>query len=160
MSEKSSDINWFDEGGKRPEPVRPAPPSGPTPVAPDNRRKYARFQVASTQVILHRDGLLRVLNLGSNKARKVCDLSKGGARVLVTEKLDVDQKVRLKITLEKYQDQIDISGEVKWCFPSTNRKDFFAGIQFTPENPVVARKMSALQEWFTSPQYQALRSRR
>jgi hypothetical protein len=160
MSEKSSEIHWFDEGGKRPEPVRPTPPPGPSPISPDNRRKHARFQVASTQVSLHRLGILTALNLASNKARKVCDLSKGGARILVTEKLGISQKVRVKITLEKYQDQIEIGGEVKWCFPSTNRKDFFVGIEFNPENPAVARKMSALQEWFTSPQYQALRSRR
>jgi hypothetical protein len=38
--------------------------------------------------------------------------------------------------------------------------DFYVGIKFSAENAVTARKMSALQEWFTSPQYQALRSRR
>jgi len=154
----AGDNDWVVEGEKR-APVRPHP-STPVPIVPDNRRKYARFQVASTQIVLHRDSLLSALNLGSNKARKVCDLSQDGARILVTEKLEISQKVRLKITLEKYRDQIEIGGEVRWCYPSTNRKDFFVGIKFNPENPVVARKMSALQEWFTSPQYHALRSRR
>ena len=160
MSEKSTEINWFDEGAKRAPTDRPASSQNAVPIRPDNRRRHTRFQVASTQVILQRDGLLSVLNLGGNKARKVCDLSQGGARVLVTEKLELNQKVRLKITLEKYQDEIEIGGQVKWCFPSTNRKDFFVGIKFNADNPVTARKMSALQEWFTSPQYQALKSKR
>src|SRR5437867_426810 len=159
-SEKSSDLNWFDAGEKAPPPPRPIPAGAPVPVAPDNRRRHSRFQVASTQIILHREGFLSALSLGTNKARKVCDLSQGGARILVTERLAVNQKVRLKITLEKYQDEIEIGGEVKWCYPSTNRKDFYVGIKFNADTPTVARKMSALQEWFTSPQYQALRSRR
>jgi Tfp pilus assembly protein PilZ len=160
VTERSSDINWFDEGAKRAPVDRVTPNPNAIPIKSDNRRKHTRFQVASTQVILQRDGLLSVLSFGGNKARKVCDLSQGGARVLVTEKLEINQKVRLKITLEKYQDEIEIGGHVKWCFPSTNKKDFFVGIKFNADNPVTARKMSALQEWFTSPQYQALKSRR
>src|SRR5438105_3232763 len=106
-AEKSTDIHWFDEAPK-PARIPPRPvPAVPTPIKPDNRRRHARFQVSSTQVILHRDSIFSALNLGSNKARKVCDLSQGGARILATERLNVDQKVRLKITLEKYQDQIE-----------------------------------------------------
>ncbi len=157
MAEKSADLNWFEDDDK---PKRRPEPQAPVPVRPDNRRRHARFQVSSTQVLLFRNGLLTTLNLGSNKARKVVDLSAGGARILVTEKLTVKQRVRLKITLEKYQDEIDIDGEVKWCFPSTNKKDFYVGIKFTTDDSATARKMAALQEWFTSPQYQALRSRR
>jgi len=157
MTEKSADLNWFDDDKKPSTPRRPAVPE---PIRPDNRRRHARFQVSSTQVLLHRDGLLAALSLGSNKARKVCDLSAGGARILVTEKLAVKQKVRLKITLEKYQDEIEIGGEVKWCIPSTNKKDFYIGVKFATDDAATTRKMTALQEWFTSPQYQALRSRR
>jgi hypothetical protein len=157
MSEKSADLNWFNDDAT---PKRRPDPAGPVPVRPDNRRRHARFQVTSTQVMLFRNGLLTALNLGSNKARKVVDLSAGGARILVTEKISVQQKVRVKITLEKYQDQIEIDGEVKWCFPCTNKKDFFVGIKFSTDDAAATRKMTALQEWFTSPQYQALRSRR
>jgi len=157
MTERSADLNWFEDDKK---PVSPRRPATPEPVRPDNRRRHARFQVSSTQVLLFRNGLLTALNLGSNKARKVCDLSAGGARLIVTEKLAVKQKVRLKITLEKYQDEIDIDGEVKWCYPSTNKKDFYIGVKFFTDDAATTRKMAALQEWFTSPQYQALRSRR
>ena len=157
MTEKSADLNWFDEDGKKPSPRRPETPE---PIRPDNRRRHARFQVSSTQVLLHRDGFLAALNLRSNKARKVCDLSAGGARILVTEKIAAKQKVKLKITLEKYQDEIEIGGEVKWCIPSTNKKDFYIGVKFATDDPATTRKMTALQDWFTSPQYQALRSRR
>jgi hypothetical protein len=159
MSEKSNDIHWFDGTARSVTPGRGLP-AIPMPVQPDNRRRHTRFQVASTQVVLHRDGFLAALSLGSNKARKVCDLSQGGARILVTEKIPVHQKVRLKITLEKYQDEIEISGQVMWCYPSTNRKDFYVGIRFSADDASASRKMTALQQWFTSPQYQALRSKR
>jgi len=158
MVESSQDLNWFNEDKKAPQAKKPVSPA--VPLRPDNRRKFARFHVTSTQVQLHREGFLSALSLDGNKALKVCDLSQGGARILATEKLTVKQKVRLKITLEKYQDNIEIGGEVVWCFPSTNRKDFFVGVKFATDNAVTARKMAALQEWFTSPQYQALRSRR
>jgi hypothetical protein len=157
MVERSADLNWFHED-KAPAPRRPEP--AVTPVRPDNRRRYTRFAISSTQVQLHRDGLLSALSLGSNKALKVCDLSQGGARLLVSERIPAKQKVRLKITLEKYQDQIEIGGDVVWCYGSANKKDFLVGVKFSLENPATARKMAALQEWFTSPQYQALRSRR
>jgi len=159
MADKSGEINWFDGMSRSVTPPRPMP-AVPVPVKPDNRRRHARFRVDSTQVILHRDSFLAALSLGSNKARKVCDLSEGGARILVSEQIDLNQKVRLKITLEKYRDEIEIGGEVKWCYPSTNGKDFYVGIKFSSGNPATARKMSAVQQWFTSPQYQALRSRR
>ena len=158
MSERSADLNWFNED-KKPLPAAPKR-QAVVPIRPDNRRRFTRFAIASSQVQLHRDGLLAALSLGSNKAVKVCDLSQGGARILVTERIPTKQKVRVKITLEKYQDQIEIGGEVMWCYGSTNKKDFFVGIKFATDDAVTARKMAALQEWFTSPQYQALRARR
>jgi hypothetical protein len=157
MTERSADLNWFHEDKVAPAPRRPA---GVVAVRPDNRRKYTRFAIDSSQVQLHREGLLAALSLGSNKALKVCDLSQGGARILATERIPAKQKVRVRITLEKYQDRIEIGGEVMWCYGASNRKDFYVGIQFSSDNPATMRKMAALQEWFTSPQYQALRPRR
>lgn len=157
MTERSADLNWFHEEKSAPAPRRPAVV---VPLRPDNRRKYTRFAIDSSQVTLHREGILAALSLGSNKALKVCDLSQGGARILVTERIPAKQKVRVRITLEKYQDRIEIGGQVMWCYGSANRKDFYVGIQFSNDDPATVRKMTALQEWFTSPQYQALRTRR
>ena len=157
MTERSADLNWFHEDKAAPAPKRAA---APVPVRPDNRRRFTRFAIDSTQVQLHRHGLLAALNLGSNKALKVCDLSQGGARILVTERIPAKQKVRVRITLEKYRDRIEMAGEVMWCYSSTNRKDFYVGIRFAENDPAAARKMASLQEWFTSPQYQALRTKR
>jgi hypothetical protein len=157
MTEKSVDLNWYHED--KPASVRPRP-AVPVPVRPDNRRRYTRFEIDSSQVKLHRRGLLSALNLRGNKALKVCDLSQGGARILATERIPAKQKIQLKITLEKYQDQVEIGGEVVWCYSASNRKDFLVGVRFSTDDSATARKMAALQEWFTSPQYQALRSRR
>jgi len=157
MTEKSADLNWFNEDKVAPAPRKVA---APVPVRPDNRRRFTRFAIDSTQVQVHRRGLLAALSLGSNKALKVCDLSQGGARILATERIPAKQQVRVRITLEKYQDRIEIEGEVMWCYCSSNRKDYYVGIKFTADDAATNRKMVALQEWFTSPQYQALRSRR
>ena len=156
MTERSADLNWFNED-KAP-PVRRAP-AAVAPIRADNRRRHVRFAIDSTQIQL-RNGLLSALSLGSNKALKICDLSQSGARILVTERIPAKQKVRLKITLEKYQDQIEIGGDVVWCYSSANKKDFILGVKFSLDDPATARKMTALQEWFTSPQYAALRNRR
>src|SRR5690349_14644639 len=104
MTERSADLNWFHEDKAAPAPRRA---SVVVPVRPDNRRKYTRFAIDSSQVQLHREGFLAALSLGSNKALKVCDLSQGGARILVTERIPAKQKVRVRITLEKYQDRIE-----------------------------------------------------
>jgi hypothetical protein len=156
MTEKSADLNWYNEDKAAPA-ARKATPL--VAVRPDNRRRFTRFAIDSTQVQLHRRGILSALSLGSNKALKVCDLSQGGARILATERIPAKQQVRIRITLEKYQDRIEMEGEVMWCYSAANRKDFYVGIRFTTDDPAAARKMASLQEWFTSPQYQALRKR-
>ena len=55
MVDKSGEINWFDGTARSITPGRGVP-AIPMPVKPDNRRRHTRFQVASTQVVLHRDG--------------------------------------------------------------------------------------------------------
>lgn len=136
----------------------PSGPAGPKPVPHDNRRAHVRFPVPGARVLLYREGFLAALGLGrNNKGREVCDLSEGGARVQVTERLAPETRVRFRITLEKLPDPIEIGGVVRWC----NRKgaNYEAGIMFDKDDAGVRQKISQLRQWFASPQYKALYKR-
>src|SRR6185503_11904081 len=95
----------------------------------------------------------------SNRARAALDLSEGGVRFLIHERLPIGTKVRMIIQMEKYQDQIEASGEVRWCYQSTKKAaDFYGGGQFSDLDDTQRRKIAMMREWFTSPQYRAVRS--
>jgi c-di-GMP-binding flagellar brake protein YcgR len=124
-----------------------------------DRRRYNRFEVDGCQATLYREGMLTVFGVGrSNRARAALDLSEGGVRFLTQERLPVGTKVRIIIEMERYKDQIEASGEVRWCYQSAkNAEDFYAGVQFEDLDPVQKRKIAQMREWFTSPQYRAVR---
>lgn len=150
-SEKTSENTWFEEEGKKPlaQPKQ------------DNRRKHPRFQVDGTSASLHRDGFLRAIGLGrSNKGRSALDISETGARVLVTERLLPDTKVRLRIEIERYKDAIEVGGKVCWCRENTKTGSFQAGIRFSDSDATLRRKIALMHEWFSSPQYKAVREKR
>ena len=109
--------------------------------------------------MLYRDGLLSVFGVGKgNRARAALDLSEGGARFLIHERIPIGTKVRVIIQMEKYKDQIEAAGEIRWCYQDARRsEDFFTGVQFEDLDPVQKRKIAQMREWFTSPQYRAVR---
>jgi Tfp pilus assembly protein PilZ len=123
------------------------------------RRRHNRFEIDGCQATLYREGMLTVFGVGkSNRARAALDLSEGGVRFLTHERLPVGTKVRIIIEMEKYKDQIDASGEVRWCYQSAkNAEDFYAGVQFENLDPIQKRKIAQMREWFNSPQYRAVR---
>lgn len=131
---------------------RPAP-------AGSERRKHARFEMSEAETTVYREGVLTLIGVGKeNKARVALDLSEGGLRILCEERIPVGTKVRVRIEVEKYQDVIEATGTVRWCFQSAKRKeDFFAGIMFVNLDAGQTRKIALMREWFTSPQYRAMR---
>jgi hypothetical protein len=155
--------DWFAEFKK----VNKAPPASPqakseTPGGtkkPAERRKHHRFEVDECQATMYREGILNVFGVGrGNRARAALDLSEGGVRFHITERLPIGTKVRMIIQMEKYKDHIEASGEVRWCYQSAkNSEDFYAGVQFENLDPVQKRKIAMMREWFTSPQYRAVR---
>ena len=155
--EKLTDMNWHEEEKKKPA-ARPAPPK-PAEDPAKNRRRHTRFQVPNSSIVLRKAGLLSSLGLG-NKGRTVADLSQSGARIRVSERLAPGDKVRMKITLEKYQDEIEISGVVRWCHGTRKGDEFVVGIQFATDDDAANRKLNRVHEWFTSHQYRTIRSGR
>ena len=123
------------------------------------RRRHHRFEVDECQATLYRDGLLSVFGVGKgNRARAALDLSEGGVRFLIHERIPIGTKVRMIIQMEKYKDQVEAAGEIRWCYQSAkNTEDFYAGVQFDDLDPIQKRKIILMREWFTSPQYRAVR---
>jgi c-di-GMP-binding flagellar brake protein YcgR len=162
--EKDNQADWFAEFKKlnpasSPAPVREQTESSKETGKPGERRRHFRFEVDDCQATLYREGLLSVLGVGkSNRARAALDLSEGGVRFLTTERLPLGTKVRIVIQMERYKDQIEASGEVRWCYQSAKTsQDFYAGVEFIDLPAAEKRKISMMREWFTSPQYRAVR---
>ena len=157
-----SQADWFAEFKKINKTGGPAAKTESTPAASgkaSDRRRHGRFGVDECQATLYRDGLLTVFGVAkNNRARAALDLSEGGVRFLIHERLPIGTKVHMIIQMEKYQDQIEASGEVRWCYQSTKKsEDFYAGVQFSDLDDIQKRKIAMMREWFTSPQYRAVR---
>lgn len=160
----NNQADWFAEFKKINKGAAPAPgakgDTTPNGTKKGNeRRQHGRFEIDECQARLFRDGILTVFGVGKgNRARAALDLSEGGVRFLIHERIPIGTKVRMIIQMEKYQDQIEAGGEIRWCYQSAkNTDDFYAGVQFDDLDPVQKRKIALMREWFTSPQYRAVR---
>jgi hypothetical protein len=172
MAGEPKEDDWFDEfkklnaGQPSPAPGH-LPPSqdsspAPSPSRDSERRRHHRFEIEDVSAQLYRESLLAFLGGGkSNLARAAVDVSEGGAQFLVHERLAPGTKVKVKIAVEKFKDAIETAGIVRWCFQSAKKKeDFFVGIQFNQRDNLHDRKVAAMRDWFTSPQYKAVRQTR
>lgn len=163
--EKDNQADWFAEfkklnpGSSAPAPVREQTDSSKEAGKPSDRRKHHRFEIDDCQATLYKEGLLTVIGVGkSNRARSALDLSEGGVRFLTHERLTVGAKVKIVIEMERYKDQIEASGEVRWCYQSgKSADDFYAGVEFLDLPSAEKRKIAMMRDWFTSPQYRAVR---
>jgi len=160
---------WINEFKKlnsgSPSPSNSAPDApGDTPASSkgSERRRHNRFEIDDSSAQLYKEGLLTFIGVGKgNLARAAIDLSEGGGQFLVHERLAPGTKVKVKIGVEKFKDTIEASGVVRWCFQSAkNKEDFYVGVQFSGLEGAQSRKLAAMREWFTSPQYKAVRQTR
>ena len=159
--------DWFDEfkklntsPGASPPPA-PAATEAPPPGRDSQRRRHERFALEDAQVSLYKGGLFTRLGFKDNQARTAIDLSEGGARILIRERIPAGTKVRVTIQMEKYSDIIEAEGEIRWCHQSAKKaEDIYVGVQFLNLDPVQMRKISQMREWFTSPQYRAKKKQR
>jgi len=148
--------------------AEPAPePQGARKEAPaasgSERRNHGRFDVDLADAHLYKDGLLALIGLGkgTNLARAAIDVSESGARLLIHERIAPGTKVRLKIAVEKYKEMIEAQAVVRWCYQSAKKKqDFFVGVEFLSLDATEGRKLAAMRDWFTSPQYKAIKQGR
>ena len=157
---------WFDEfrklnSGSPSDPPAAAPGDAPSPKGSE-RRRHSRFEIDDASVQLYKEGLLAFIGVGKgNLARAAIDLSEGGAQFLVHERLAPGTKVKIKIGVERFNDTVETSGIVRWCFQSAKKKeDFYIGVQFSGLEGAQSRKLAAMRDWFTSPQFKAVKQTR
>jgi hypothetical protein len=170
-TDKADEADWFREfqrvnQEKGDKAGKASPSSGdasPPEPSGSNRRGHARFEVDDARCSLYREGLLSFIGVGGkeNMARTALDVSEGGVRLLVHERIAPGTKVRIKIRVEKYDDEIEAPGIVRWCYQcGRNRNDYFAGVQFLDLDSAQAKKLTVMKKWFTSAEYQAVRASR
>lgn len=141
---------------------KPASPAAPRQGPEGERRRHHRFDLNDTQLTLYRDGLLTLIGVGKeNKAKVAVDISEGGIQVIMSERVNVGAKVKIRLEIAKFKDAIEAAGIVRWCYQNSRRKDdFHAGIQFDKLPGTESRKIASMREWFTSPAFRAVRETR
>ncbi len=152
------EFNYLNQGSPSASPS-PAPCKDPTE---DRRRQHPRFDLDDAQAALFEGGLLAAIGVGKhNLARALLDLSEGGVRMLLHRRIKTGSKVKIRLEIERHGDAIETQGVVRWCFESgTMPGTFYAGVMFTKLNASQKKKITLMRDWFTSPQFRALRALR
>lgn len=115
-------------------------------MAPETeRRKHARFAVDDVVVKVMKRGLAALLKR-QNIAHHIIDLSEGGVQVTLEVPLPVGTRVTFHMRVEKFRDELEMNGEVRWC---TDRR---CGIEFEDSGDEHRRKIANLRSYFTAPQ--------
>jgi hypothetical protein len=149
--------DWFAEFQKVAGPKPSA--AGAPPSGKQERRKHLRFDVHDATIKLYRKGATAIFGLARlNIEGVVLDLSEGGLRLETAEQLLRDTKVRMKVTVAKFNDTLELDGVTRWCHADPKDPEkFTVGVEFTVLDPAVARKLGQMKGWYTSAQYKALR---
>ncbi len=98
-----------------------------------DRRKHVRFK--KKLVVYYR--IIR--DTRANNRCRTIDISEGGMKLLLNEKLDKNAVLCLKIAIPKPGNSVDVKGEVAWT-EEVSEKDafgrrlFYAGIKFSATN--------------------------
>lgn len=121
-----------------------------------NRRRHARFDVHGARAELRRSGLTALL--GGTVEGEVVNLADGGVRVYVPKELPAGRKVRCRVRLERFEEPLDVAGEILWCRRDLmSEAGFLVGIAFRGPEARQSRKIAAMREWFSSPEFRAQR---
>jgi Tfp pilus assembly protein PilZ len=155
-SERSQEDTW-----RRERASSETNPAVPRPTSHD-RRKHLRFPVDECTLTLYRSGLMNTIGIRrDNLGKAVLDLSEGGLRARVSEKLEIGARVKIRLEMAKYSDEIEAGGEVRWCAANPTRPDIItAGIMFVKIDPMHSRKIANMKNWFTSPHFRQKRDQK
>jgi hypothetical protein len=149
--------DWFSEFKKLTAPSPDA--AGTPPPGKRERRRHARFSMDDATIKLYRKGATAIFGLARlNIEGQVLDLSEGGLRLETNEQILIDTKIRMKITVVKFNDTVDADGVTRWCHVDPKDEErFTVGVEFSGLDQTVLRKISQMRGWYTSAQYKALR---
>jgi hypothetical protein len=149
--------DWFSEFKKLTAPTPDA--GGGPPQGKRERRRHLRFSLHDASIKLYRKGATAIFGLARlNIEGQVLDLSEGGLRLETNEQILIDTKVRMKITVVKFNDTVDADGLTRWCHVDPkNAERFTVGVEFMNLDQGALRKIAQMKGWYTSSQYKALR---
>lgn len=155
-SERSHEDTW-----RREKQSSGSNPAVPRPGGPE-RRKHPRFAIDECTLLLYRSGLMETIGVRrDNLGKSVLDLSEGGLRARVTEKITIGTRVKVRLEMAKYSDEIEAGGEVRWCAQNPMRPDLITvGVMFVKIDPTHTRKIANMKNWFTSPQFKQKRDQK
>ncbi|MEM4247189.1 MAG: PilZ domain-containing protein [Candidatus Woesearchaeota archaeon] len=125
-----------------------------TVVVPD-RRGYERCKPEEASVV-YSTGLLSYipfLRRYCQRGASVVDLSGGGVCINVAERIKPKTKVRLSITIPRYNEVIPLEGVVRRCFENPKEGRIYAGIEFCEMPAPLRAKLRAMCEYFNSSYY-------
>lgn len=125
-----------------------------TVVVPD-RRRYERCKPEEASVV-YSTGLLSYfpfLRRLNEREASVVDLSVGGVCINVAERVRIKTKVRLALTIPKYNEVIPLEGVVRRCFENPKEGRIYAGIEFCETPAPLRAKLKAMCEYFNSHSY-------
>lgn len=148
--------DWVNDG--KPKRRAQPPPPGPTkPGIKTNLRKYVRFQVDDVSAMMYVRGFMSSLGLGRNNiARSLINLSEGGVMLRSKQKVPRGEKVHVHLTMEKYQDEFEGDGIVRWCVSHPSKaEEYYVGIQFESLKDDQVKRLIKMRDWFTSPEFKA-----
>jgi len=147
---------WFEEFKKVNASSHDA--GGSPQAGRGERRHHPRFALHDATIKLYRRGATALFGLARlNIEGVVLDLSEGGLRLETDERFLADTKVRMKITVAKFNDTLEVDGLTRWCHSDPKNPDRFrVGVQFMGLEPAALRKIAQMRGWYTSAQYQAL----
>jgi Tfp pilus assembly protein PilZ len=134
----------------------PPPSTGSHPAA--NRRKHQRFQPAELElsVVKQASGLTRLFGSApkENIAIGIYDLSEGGMRVSIRERVAPGTPVSVKFKIRKFNDEVAVDATVAWITPHAVRHEhFIVGLLFTKPDSASQHKIASMRSYFTSPQF-------
>lgn len=121
------------------------------------KRRSKRFSIDHHSIVAYKIGFLqRAAFRGQNIARRVSNLSEGGACLLLEKKVDIGTPVKVLVMLNKFDDVFEAEGEVCWIKKSHKKGGSYeAGVRFTKVDPIHSRKIQHIRSWFTSSRYEA-----
>jgi len=132
------------------------PSTGSHPAA--NRRKHLRFQPADLELSITKQasGLSRLFGGGAkeNISVGIYDLSEGGMRVSIRERVAPGSTVAVKFKIKKFNDEVAVEATVAWIIPHAVRHEhFIIGLSFNKPSASSQSKLASMRSYFTSPQF-------
>ena len=149
MAEKGPEPDWRQEF-KRVNQSPSAPPAS-LPEAKANsseRRKFPLFEVSKITCSLCRRGLTTFMGISRVVLEgTVLELSEGGCRVSLGERLFPDTKLHLRLEVPKFKDVFEADATSRWCREMIKHDPplFYAGIMFVNPPSAMSKKISSMR---------------